>query len=101
MWQGWVNLILGAWLILSAFVPALRTPANLASLGILIAVFGFWVSREWQGKLIGILGIWAFLGGAWFNFLAPGNFIIIGLIVSACGLWCGLRHSGKATPHTS
>lgn len=101
MWQGWINLILGAWLILSGFIPALRTPANIIIVGILAIIFGFWVYKDWRGDVAGILGIWAFLSGVWWNLLSPGNFIIVGLLLGIVGLWEGISHPKPATPHAS
>jgi hypothetical protein len=85
MWQGWLNLILGVWLIISGFVSPLQSPANLIIVGILAAVFGFWSYKNWQGDVIGILG--------------PANFIIVGVLMIIAGLWEGLSHP-KPTPYT-
>jgi len=101
MWQGWINLILGAWLIISAFVPSLQTPANLIIVGILAAVFGFWTYKNWQGDIAGILGIWMFLSGIWWNLLSPANFIIVGLLLGICSVWEGLVHPKPTAPHAS
>lgn len=56
MWQGWINLILGVWLILSGFISAFRTTANFIIVGILATEIphpppeslGFCVSSQWQ-----------------------------------------------------
>jgi len=101
MWQGWINLILGVWLILSAFVAPLQTPANLVIVGILAAVFGFSTFKNWQGDVAGVMGVWAFLCGVWFKVLTPANFLIVGLILAISGLWEGLMTTRHATPHTS
>jgi len=99
MWQGWVNLILGAWLILSTFVTALRTPANLIIVGILAVIFGFWTYKDWRGDVAGILGLWSFLCGVWFHIFSPVNFFIVGLVMAISGLWEGL--SKHPTPRTT
>lgn len=99
MWQGWISLVLGAWLLLSAFIPSLQTTGNLVLVGILSMVFGFWTYRDWRGDTIGVLGLWAFLSGVWFNFVSPLNFIVVGLIIAVSGLWEGLTHTQEATPH--
>jgi hypothetical protein len=99
MWQGWLNLILGVWLIISGFVSPLQSPANLIIVGILAAVFGFWSYKNWQGDVIGILGIWLLLCGIWFGILGPANFIIVGVLMIIAGLWEGLSHP-KPTPYT-
>jgi len=99
MWQGWINLILGLWLILSGLVSALQTPANLIITGVLAVVFGFWTYKNWQGDVAGVLGIWLFLSGIWWNLLSPVNFIVVGLLLGVIGLWEGLIHPREMTPH--
>ncbi len=95
MWQGWINLVLGIWLIITGFVPSLQTPVNFTIVGILAAVFGFWAAKQWQGIVAGILGLWALLNGIWFHIFADLNFIIVGILLGAAGLWCGLIHPPK------
>lgn len=61
MWQGWVNGILGLWLIVAAFLnfsPKGNLWDNLI-VGIIVAVLGFWIvkPKPWQGWLAGIVGI--------------------------------------------
>ena len=62
MWQAWTNAILGAWLVIAAFLP-MGTTANLWDdliVGILVAIAGFAMIKvkAWQGWLAGIVGIW-------------------------------------------
>jgi len=101
MWQGWTNLVLGVWLIISAFVPSLQTPANLIIVGILAAVFGFWTYKDWRGNVSGFLGIWSLLSGVWFNLISPVNFFIVGLLLGISGIWEGLVHPKPSAPRTS
>ncbi len=42
MWQGWIDLAVGIWLIISDFIPALRTPTSMLAAGAVAIVFGFW-----------------------------------------------------------
>lgn len=100
MWQGWINLILGVWLILTGFVSTLQTPLNLIIVGILAVIFGFWTYKNWQGDVAGVLGIWLFLSGVWWNLLSPLNFIIVGVLLGIVGIWEGLVHPKEMTPHT-
>jgi len=99
MWQGWVNLVLGVWLILSGLITPLQTPANLIIVGLLAAVFGFWTYKDWLGDIAGVLGLWAILSGIWFNLLSPANFLIVGVLLVGSGYWVGFTHSKPATPH--
>lgn len=100
MWQGWINLILGVWLIISGFIPSLQTPANFIIIGILAMVFGFWTYKNWLGDAAGILGIWLFLNGVWFHIFSPVNFIIVGVLLAISGLWEGTTHTKQVSPHT-
>ena len=92
MWQGWISLILGLWLILSGLISSLQHPINLFITGVLAAVFGFWAYRHWQCIVNGVLGLWLILSGFITTLIHPLNFIIVGLVMGALGLWVGLSH---------
>jgi hypothetical protein len=98
MWQGWINLVLGAWLIISSFVPLLQTPANLIIVGILAVVFGFWAYKDWRGDIAGILGLWIFLSGSRFNLVFSWNFIISGIVLSIFGFWYAVLPNHRTKP---
>jgi hypothetical protein len=54
MWQGWLNVCAGAWLILCGFIPALRSPVSMFAAGAVILVDGILGSienRSWQSGL--------------------------------------------------
>jgi len=90
MWQGWIDLAVGIWLIVSGFVPALRTPASMLVAGAVAIVFGFWgASRanSWQGTINGIIGIWLFLSAIWFSLVVPWNFFVFGVAVAILAIW--------------
>ncbi len=101
MWQGWINMILGLWLILSAFVPSLQSSINMIVAGVLAAIFGFWAYKLWQGVVNGILGIWIFLSGVIFNLIVTVNFIVVGIIMGILGVWCALSRPGELTTKTT
>jgi len=42
MWQQWINVIAGAWLIISAFVSSLRSEGNLLITGIIVFILALW-----------------------------------------------------------
>lgn len=50
MWQGWVNLILGLWLIISPWVLGFSTVAgamwNSLIVGIVVAILSYWGQTE-------------------------------------------------------
>lgn len=95
MWQSWINLAIGLWLILCGFVPALQTPDSMIIPGILALIFGFWSTTRvssWEGVINGIAGIWLFLSGLWFQFYLPWNFLVIGGIITVLSLWNLAEH---------
>jgi len=42
MWQQWVNVIAGAWLVISAFVPSLRSLGNIVITGGIVLILALW-----------------------------------------------------------
>ena len=101
MWQGWINLVLGVWLIISGLILSLQAPVNMIIVGILVAIFGLWVYKMWQGVANGILGVWIFLSGLFFNLAVTVNFIIVGIVIGILGLWSALKHLKKVAPKTT
>ncbi len=91
MWQGWVDIIIGIWLILCGFIPALQTPPSMLIAGVAAAIFGFW-SKTWQGTTNGIIGFWLFFSGVWFGLVAPWNFFISGGIMTILAVWNATKH---------
>ncbi len=88
MWQAWVNLAAGIWLILAGIIPGIRTEASMLIGGIVAVIFGFWAGTEkWHGIVNGIIGIWLILSALWFNLVVPWNFIIFGIIIGLIAIW--------------
>jgi hypothetical protein len=98
MWQGWITLVLGMWLLFSLFISSLQTPLNLIIIGILAAVSGFWSSKNWQGWVNGILGLWILLSGSVFNLAFSWNFIISGILLILLGFWRGILPTDRMKP---
>ncbi len=52
MWQNWVNLILGLWIILSAYLN--MSPSSLATnltiSGLLVAALALWAALQYRSK---------------------------------------------------
>lgn len=44
MWQTWVNLIIGLWLIISGVVVKLQRPANFIIVGIIVVILAILMS---------------------------------------------------------
>ncbi len=38
MWQQWVNVIAGVWLVVSSFVPSLRSLTNILITGVIVFI---------------------------------------------------------------
>lgn len=91
MWQGWVDMIVGVWLILCGFVPGLQTSWSMLLAGFAVGVIGF-SARTWQGNLNGLSGIWLFLSAVWFGLVAPWNFFLFGAIITVLAVWNVSQH---------
>ncbi|MFQ5706370.1 MAG: hypothetical protein ACE5HO_02920 [bacterium] len=89
MWQGWVNGIIGLWLILSGIVGAgLNAPWNYIITGVVVAILGFWMIKVWQSLISGILGLWMIVCGIVGTALMhPANLIIVGVVVAGLSFW--------------
>jgi hypothetical protein len=104
MWQGWMDLAAGIWLIISAFIPAIRTPASMIVGGIVVFVFGFWGAarvNSWQGTINGIIGIWLFLSGVAFMLAVPWNFFISGVVIGILSIWNVAQHESPGQVHAA
>lgn len=102
MWQGWINFVLGIWLIVSGFVISLQGRVNMIIVGILAIVFGFLAFKAWQQIINGVLGIWVLVCGLFITSLAATdatnvNYIIVGIIMAILGIWSALSRP-KETP---
>lgn len=82
MWQGWLNLLLGLWLIISGLLTALQGPANMVIVGVLAVFIGFFLVRKWEGVAIGILGIWVLICGFITGFITTHNLLVTGIVIS-------------------
>ncbi|OPX32954.1 hypothetical protein B1H10_06720 [candidate division KSB1 bacterium 4484_188] len=98
MWQGFINFVLGLWLVISGIIVYLQISTNLIVVGILAAIFGLWGSKNWKGWVIGTLGVWIFLSGIVFRLLSSWNFIISGIVIGILGLWCALARNHRMKP---
>ncbi len=100
MWQGWVNGIVGIWLIVSGLIGGLQQSWNYIIFGAVIAVLGFWsATRRWQGWVDGVLGVWLIVSGIIASLMAPVNSIIVGIVVAVMSFWEAA--AGKAVTRTA
>jgi len=92
MWQGWINLILGLWVLVSGLIGTLQGLISLIIYGVAIAILGFWGAKKWQGIVMGIIGVWLVISGIFYSTLGmPWNYIVFGLITAALGIWTALE----------
>jgi len=105
MWQGWVNGILGLWLIVASFTVTGSKTYNLMNgliTGVVLLVLGIWGAvshRCWQGYAIAAIGAWMIVAGIWFpaNYMGNvANDIIAGMAVAVVSFSPGLSWALRA-----
>ncbi len=90
MWQGWIDLIAGLWVLSCGFFNPLRTSVNMWIPGLVIFIFGLWAGKKgnsWQGFTNSLIGLWLFLSGLVFNLNVEWNFIVFGGLILLLSLW--------------
>jgi hypothetical protein len=90
MWQGWINVMTGLWVLSCGFFFDLRSFPNLWAPGAVILIFGLWAGKRgnsWQGFFNAIIGIWLILSGIAFNLNTTWNYIISGALISIIAIW--------------
>jgi hypothetical protein len=95
MWQAWINMVMGAWLIIAGIIPALSDPVSMFVPGIIAIIFGFWgagQSNSWQGTINGIIGIWLAISGLFLSLALGWNFIIFGAVMLCLAIWNAGEH---------
>ncbi len=107
MWQDWVNVILGIWLIIAGFIPSI-TASKGASLwndlivGIIVLILAAWVAKSrWPEWINVILGIWLIIAAFIPSIVASksGNMwndIIVGILIVIFGIWAALMKPSQA-----
>jgi hypothetical protein len=104
MWQGWINGILGLWLIVAAFVITGSQTGNQVNgiiVGIVLWVLGLWAAirrKSWHDWLVTFIGLWIFIAAFWFPSSHWGNVVndlAAGVVVAIVSFWpsfsCALR----------
>jgi len=102
MYQGWIKLIIGVWLIISGLISYLMSPVNMMITGFIVAVCCFESYRLWQAMAIGSLGLWLFMSGISHQLMhthlvSPINFFCVGILLSALGTYYILHDQKKFT----
>jgi hypothetical protein len=87
MWQNWVDIVLGIWLILSGLSFPLVTEGNLVITGVLIFIIGLLTLRYFNGMIMVVLGFWMVISGLIISLATPANFIVNGALILLFALW--------------
>jgi hypothetical protein len=92
MWQGWVNGVIGIWLIVSGIVGAgFHAQWNYILGGVIMAVigvWGYWMVKAWQSVVAGILGLWLLVSSLLVpSLMNPLNMIIVGVVAGVLSFW--------------
>ncbi len=97
MWQDWLNFLLGLWLVIAGFIPALNTGAakmwDYLIVGVLVLIFALWTAKQrWPEWLNVILAIWLIIAAFinWPPSTVMVNSIIVGALIAIFGLWAAL-----------
>jgi hypothetical protein len=101
-WQDWVNLVLGAWTIVSPWALGFADPKNVAALSawilgaaiVVFAAIAVYMPRAWEEGINVLLGV-ALLASPWVLDFATqstptSNAAIVGVLVAALALWAML-----------
>lgn len=109
-WQDWVELTLGAWLLISPFVLQYSNLAGAAAinsyvLGILVVAFASGAlarPRMWEEGVNFVLGVWLFLSPMALGFsgddIARWNHVIVGLLICADATMSWLQYPPSGKP---
>ncbi|HEV8330610.1 MAG TPA: SPW repeat protein [Steroidobacteraceae bacterium] len=102
-WQDWINVILGAWMVISPWVlgfvtteqPAARSAWFLGAAIIVFAGSAVYLHKAWEEALNIILGI-CLIASPWALGFADkttpaANAVVVGVLVTGLGLWAMLR----------
>jgi len=106
---GWINLILGVWLIVSPFLlgfAGMGLSRSNVIFGIIIAILSlFQVSSPsestWAGWLSALFGIWVLISPFILGFVGMGalwNGIIVGIVVAIVAIWAATASSSAEHP---
>jgi hypothetical protein len=96
MWQGYVNGVIGLWLMVAAFMVTGSKTGNLVNdliTGVVLLVLGIWAAvghKSWQNWVVAIIGAWMIVAGLSFPSAVGGNVgndLIGGAAVAAGGFW--------------
>lgn len=99
VWPVWINVVVGAWVVISGGLLGLGTAAlwNGIIVGIIVAAFALWAyfsKQKWAFWVDVVAGVWLFFSPWILGFAqdpkALWNSLIFGVIAAADGLWGAL-----------
>lgn len=105
---GWINFVLGLWLIASPFLIGFSGTGlsrNNVIFGIIVAILSlFQVSSPsesaWAGWLNALFGIWVLVSPFILGFAGMGalwNGIIVGIVVAVLAIWAATSSSSSSS----
>ena len=111
LWQDWLSLVLGIWLIVSAWVigrgagNALISNAYIMGLALaafaIMALVAFQLWEEWVTL---VLGAWLLVSPWFLGFNAGSvltwNTVLIGIVVTVCAAWAITEVEDRGKPIT-
>jgi hypothetical protein len=109
---GWINVILGVWLIVSPFLLGFSGTTLSRSnvvFGIIIAALSLLEvsmpsDSAWAGWLNAIFGVWILISPFVLGFATMGalwNGIILGIVVAVLAIWAATSSSTSSSGHPS
>ncbi len=105
MWKGWVNGILGLWLIIAAFLKFSATAVLWDNLivGIIVGIIGILMIKEkpWQGWLGTIVGILLIIAAFIKSLQTGAGYLWTDLILGVLAAIAGFGALGKAKESNS
>jgi hypothetical protein len=86
MWQSWISLVLGIWLIISGLIVGLQGSFSMVIIGLLAVIVSFFFLKGWEGVLNGILGVWLIICGFIHGLITTQNYLVVGILISIISL---------------
>ena|SRR6185436_18655157 len=100
MWESWLNLGLGMWL-LSIGMRQHSSPGALLIAGAAAIVLGLWIAttrNHWAGAFAGLLGVWLYVAAVVTPFAGPRRYVLAGIALALSALWDLVTHHRRYPP---
>ena len=100
MWESWLNLGLGVWL-LSIGLRQHTSPGALLVVGTVATIFGLWIAttrNHVAGALTLLLGVWLYVAAVVTPFAGPRRYLVAGIALALSALWDLATHHRRYPP---